>query len=201
VCNIDMAKKSRRAHSRKVKHTKRRSTRRSTRRHTRRRGGQYAIQGAPLKYSLAGDWSSRMSEGQGDDFFKYHEGQHGGEAPVSSIGTVLDAQLRSAAHIGGIDKAFADIRGLTDQQGGKRKRRSSKRRSTKRKSLKRKSSKKAKRSHKRTHRRRRGGALGYAPVSAPGMLLSGAAAYQQAGLSPAWKNDIAFTDAKIRDTQ
>jgi hypothetical protein len=195
-----MAKKSRRAHSRKVKHTKRRSTRRSTRRHTRKRGGQYAIQGAPVKYSLAGDWSSRMSEGQGNDFFKYHQGQHGGEAPVSAIGTVLDAQLRSAAHLGGLDKAFADIRGLTDQQGGKRKRRS-----TKRKSLKRKSSKKAKRTNRSTHRRRshrrRGGALGYAPVSAPGMLLSGAAAYQQAGLNPAWKNDVAFTDAKVRDTQ
>jgi len=33
------------------------------------------------------------------------------------------------------------------------------------------------------------------------MLLDSQKAYAQAGLNPEWKTDIAFTDAKIRDTQ
>jgi hypothetical protein len=187
-----MVRKSRRSHSRAKKHSrKHKSVRRMTRRRThRKRGGE-----APVNYSLAGNWSSRMSLGQGEDFFKYHEGQHGGEAPVSSIGNMLPAELRGPAHISGIDKAIMDVRGLSDQAGGKRRRH----RKTKSKS-------KSKKSHKKTHRRRRtqrkrGGALGYAPVSAPGMLLSGPGAYAQAGLNPEWKSDVAYDMAKVRNTQ
>jgi hypothetical protein len=33
------------------------------------------------------------------------------------------------------------------------------------------------------------------------MLLSSPTQYAQAGLNPEWKTDVAFTDAKIRDTQ
>ncbi len=192
-----MAKKSRRTHSRKVRTNKRKSH--SRRRTHRKRGGEYAIRGAPASYSLAGNWSSRMSLGQGDDFFKYHQGQHGGEAPVSSIGTVLPQELRGPAHLGGIDKSFQDIAGLKDQTGGKRRKH---RKSTKKskKSKKSKKNRKSRKSRKTLHKRRRGGSLGFAPVSAPGMLLS-ASEYNQAGLNPAWKSDIAFTDAKIRDTQ
>ena len=47
-------------------------------RHTRRRGGADVFVGAPVESSLAGDWSSRMSQGQGEDYLKYHQGQHGG---------------------------------------------------------------------------------------------------------------------------
>jgi hypothetical protein len=53
----------------------------------------------------------------------------------------------------------------------------------------------------RRNRRRSGGALGYAPFPSPGMLLSSPQAYAQAGLNPEWKTDVAFTDAKIRETQ
>ena len=193
-----MAKKSRRILSRKVRASKRKTH--SRRRTYRKRGGEYAIRGAPTSYSLAGNWSSRMSLGQGDDFFKYHQGQHGGEAPVSSIGTVLPQELRGPAHLGGIDKALQDIAGLKDQTGGKRRKYRKSTKKTKKSRKTTKKSKKSKKSRKTRHRRRRGGALGFAPVSAPGMLLS-ASAYNQAGLNPAWKSDIAFTDAKIRDTQ
>jgi hypothetical protein len=55
--------------------------------------------------------------------------------------------------------------------------------------------------HRRKSHRRRGGSLGYAPFPSSGMLLSSSKAYAQAGLNPEWKTDIAFTDAKIRDTQ
>jgi hypothetical protein len=43
--------------------------------------------------------------------------------------------------------------------------------------------------------------MGYAPFPSSGMLLSSPKAYAQAGLNPEWKTDVAFTDAKIRDTQ
>ena len=211
-----MARKSR--VSRRKSHRGSRKTKRTMRRRThKKRGGEMALRGAPTNYSLAGNWSSRMSLGQGEDFFKYHEGQHGGEAPFPGAVTdsMLPAALRGPAHIAGIDKAIADVRPLRDenQMGGRRRRH----RSTKRKTHGKKSHRGGKRkshgkkSHRKTHRkthrkshrrhRRRGGSLGYAPVSAPGMLLSGPKAYAEAGLNPEWKTAVEFTDAKIRSTQ
>ena len=114
-----MARKTRRASSRKMKHSRKhksKSRRHTRRRSTRRRGGM-----APVSYHLSGSWPSRMSLGQGADYFKYHEGKHGGAAPLSAIGQMLPEALRGPAHIGGIDKAIADVRGLKDQAGGKRK--------------------------------------------------------------------------------
>lgn len=206
-----MVMKSRRSSSRKMKHTRKHKThrRRTHRRRThRRRGGADALSGAPVNYHLSGDWSSRMSLGQGADYFKYHEGQHGGglaygKFPEAVMSTGLPQDLRGPAHIGGIDKAIADVRGLCDPpncpgttSGGKR-RRHHKSHSKKHHKKSRRHSKK----HRKTHRRRRGGALGYAPFPSSGMLLNSPKAYAQAGLNPEWKTDVAFTDAKIRDTQ
>jgi hypothetical protein len=81
------------------------------------------LNGAPVADSLAGDWSSKMSMGQGGDFLKYHVGQHGGAlagAPMTAIGETLPQGLHAAAHIGSLDKAMADIAGLKDQAGGRR---------------------------------------------------------------------------------
>jgi hypothetical protein len=195
-----MVKKSRRSSSRKMKHTRKHKThrRRTHSRSTRRRGGM-----APVNYHLSGSWPSRMSLGQGADYFKYHEGQHGGASlamspfPGAVESSGLPAALRSPAHLQGIDKAMADIKGLCDPPncpgtttGGKRKHR-------KAHSKKRRHSKK----HRKTHRRRRGGALGYAPFPSAGMLLSSPKAYAQAGLNPEWKTAVEFTDAKIRESQ
>ena len=187
----------------------RRHSRRSQRR-TRRRGGADPVEGAPLKYHLSGNWASRMSLGQGADYFKYHEGQHGGSdyqsniqgAPLRAItNSTLPADLRGPAHLQGIDKAFVDIAGLKDQAGGRRKRHS-KRHSKRHHKHRGKHCK----TRRHSHRRIRGGSdyqanMSGAPFPSPGMLLSSPRAYAEAGLNPEWKTDVAFTDAKIRDTQ
>ena len=197
-----MAKKSRRSSSRKMKRTHKRKT--HHRRRTHRRGGM-----APVDYHLSGSWPSRMSLGQGADYFKYHEGQHGGglsygNFPAAVLDTGLPAALRGPAHIGGIDKAIADVKGLCDPPncpgtttGGRRRKH---RKGSKKHGKSRRHSKK----HRRTHRNKRrsgGAALGYAPFPSSGMLLSSPKAYAEAGLNPEWKTDVAFTDAKIRETQ
>lgn len=203
-----MTRKTRHTKSRKQRHSRKRTTHRR-RTHRKQGGNYYQLNGAPLGYHLSGDWSSKMSLGQGQDFFKYHKGQHGGEAPVDSIGKVLldSPQLVGSAHQGGLMKAYADIAGLKDQTGGKRSR-SKRSRSTKRKSHKRKQGGKHRKTmtrrktmkRRRTMKRKQGGGLGYAPVSAPGMLLSSPQQYSQAGLNPHWK-DVEYMDAKIRDSQ
>ena len=201
-----MAKKSRRSSSRKMKRTHKRKT--HHRRRTHRRGGM-----APVNYHLSGSWPSRMSLGQGADYFKYHEGQHGGglsygRFPEAVMDPGLPAALRGPAHIGGIDKAIADVRGLCDPPncpgtttGGKRRksRKGGKRhhKGSKKHHKGRRHSKK----HRKTHRRRSGGSLGYAPFPSSGMLLDSQKAYAQAGLNPEWKTAVEFTDAKIREGQ
>ena len=59
-------------------------------------------------------------------------------------------------------------------------------------------SRKLKRSMKRKSYRKRGG---MAPFPSKGMLLNSSMDYAKAGLNPEWKTDVAFTDAKIRNTQ
>ena len=193
-----------RKHNRSRKH-------RSNRRH---RGGN-ALHGSPLADNLAGSWPSRMSLGQGADYFKYHQGQHGGAmldgAPLSAItGSALPDALRGPAHLGGLDKAFVDINGLKDQAGGRRRTRHHKKRNHKNKSRKNKSRKNKSRKNKSNRKnksrrnrrtRRRGGALGYAPFPASSGMLLDKMGYQQAGLNPEWKSDISFSMAKIRDSQ
>lgn len=154
---------------RSTRRMRQRSQTRSQKRHTRKRGG------APLDYSLAGDWSSKMSMGQGGDYMKYHQGQHGGNlsgAPLSELGQTLPMGLRGPAHISGLDGAFQQIAGLKDQAGGKR---------------------------RKQRRTRRGGALGYSPFGSPAMLLN-ATGYQQAGLSPQWRMGAEFDAAKMRES-
>ena len=195
-------------HMRKTHH----NTRRNTRRNRRRNGGADVFVGAPVRYHLSGSWPSQMSLGQGADYFKYHEGQHGGALSMGPFpGAVLDsglpAALRGPAHIGGIDKAITDVKGLCDppncpgtMSGGKRRNKSNKggRRNKSKKGGRRNKSKKGGRRNKN----KRGGAvLGYAPFPSSGMLLSSPTQYAQASLNPEWKTDVAFTDAKIRDTQ
>jgi hypothetical protein len=160
-----------------------------------------------------------MSLGQGADYFKYHEGQHGGALgmgayPEAVLSPGLPEALRGPAHIGGIDKAINDVKGLCDPPscpgtqgpvttGGKRRMHRKSHRKSHKKTKKQHSKKHRKTHHKRStrNRRRRGGALGYAPFPSSGMLLSSPKAYAEAGLNPEWKTDVAFTDAKIRESQ
>lgn len=127
----------------------RRHTKKHSRRHRRRhhRGGM-----APVDYDLFGGWSSKMSLGQGEDYFKYHEGQHGGRrrrrathrrrrhmggsAPFPSAvsgSPLIDQNMVGPAMQTGPLRAYADVSGLTDapdtvtmtttQQGGRRRHR------------------------------------------------------------------------------
>lgn len=215
-----MAKNSRRSVSRKLKRTAKRNKRdkrdkrnkrdKRTRKNKRTQGGV-----APVTYHLSGSWPSRMSLGQGADYFKYHEGQHGGAAldygafPGAVLDRGLPDALRGPAHIGGIDKAIADVRGLCDPPncpgtvGGKRNKKN-KRNSLYGKTKGGKRTKKNKRNvskRNKKNKKSKGGSLGFAPFPSSGMLLDSQKAYAQAGLNPEWKTDVAFTDAKIRDTQ
>jgi len=187
--------------------------RKGTRR-LKRRGGAEIFEGAPTNYSLSGDWSSRMSLGQGADYFKYHQGQHGGDAPYpQSFESSLPGPLRGPALLNSLDTSFRDISGLKDQAGGRRSRRGGSRRSRRggsrrsRRGGSRRSRRGGSRRSRRSRRggrrrsRRRGGALGYSPYGSNPMLLDNPTAYAQAGLNPEWKTDVAFVDAKIRDTQ
>ena len=184
-----MARKSHRASRTKSrKHTKRQRSQRQ-RRTRRHQGGAYALTGAPLSDNLAGSWSSKMSAGQGGDFMKYHVGQHGGSlagAPVSVIGGEgLPASMQGPAMTASTLRAYADIAGLKDQNGGRRKKNAKK-------------SKKSKKSKKqrRTRNKQRGGSkLDFAPVSSAGMLLS---EYTKAGLSPQWNGGVEFSAAAAR---
>ena len=153
------------------------------------------LTGASLTYNLAGSWPSKMSMGQGGDYMKYHEGQHGGAlsgAPVSALGgDLIDSAMRGPAHLGGLDAAFRGIAGLKDQAGGRRKNRSNrkqrKNRSNRkqRKNRSNRKNRKSTRRNKNRSRRSRGGALGYAPFPSGGMLLNGDA-YARAGLNPSY---------------
>lgn len=199
-----MAKRHASRKSKKSMRRSRKAARRSRRRQQRKRGGM-----APTNYSLAGSWPSRMSLGQGGDYAQYHAAQHGGSAPLSSIGTPLISQdMEGAAMMTGINKALADVAGLKDQGpsgmaaevrhvGAGRRRRSQK------KGRKgRKGSKKSMRRKSHSRRRRGGGmpALGFDSVSAPGMLLGSKAQYDAAGLNPDYRGAaVEYKMAEIRD--
>jgi hypothetical protein len=177
-------------------------SRKSRSRRRQKRGG--ALDGAPLNYALAGSWPSSQSLNQGADYFKYHEGQHGGQAPLSAIGAeMLPGGLVGPAHLAGLNKAYADIAGLRDMNGGRRRRHRSKKakKGGKRKSIRHCKNKSKKGGKRRKHRRtrRRGGAMGYAPFPSQGMLLSGNQ-YAQAGLNPEWKNAQEFDSAMLRQS-
>ncbi len=156
------------ANRKQQRRNSRRNTRRN-RRNTRRR--QNMMGGGPLELtpmelkdtSMMGP--TKMSIAQGMDYFGYHAKQHGGAAPVGTTG-VLEDGLRGYAHLAPLDKAYADIAGLRDQTGGRRR----KQRKASRKG--RKATRKQRKGRKGT-RKMSGGMreLGSMPVDAPGMLL------------------------------
>lgn len=152
---------------------------------------------APITYSLAGSWPSKMSLGQGTDYESYHVGQHGGSAPFPAAvnGTpLIPTDMNGSAMIDGTLKAYQDVAGLRDppfdsmpvatQKGAGRRRKSRKSRKGSKKG--RKGSRKMRKSTHRRRKMRGGSALGYASVNTPGMLLSSAGAYSQAGLNPGY---------------
>ena len=203
-----MARKSHRASRTRKHHARKHSTRqrsqRKQRRTRRHRGGACALTGAPLSDNLAGGWSSKMSMGQGGDYLKYHMGQHGGYlagAPLRVLGNEgLPASMQSSAMTASTMKAYADVSGLKDQAGGRRKhkkhskRQRSKRQHSKRQHSKRQRSKRSKRSN-RSKKQRGGSKLDFAPFPSSGMLLSD---YSKTGMSPQWNGGVEFDGAAAR---
>ena len=105
--------------------------------------------------------------------------QMGGVAPVGDQG-LLDDSLRSSAHLGPLDRSLAEIAGMSDQAGGRR------RRSRGRKSRGRKS--RGRRSRGRKSRRTCSMSGGVADVSDPSTLLTGDSLKGAVeGMNPEWK--------------
>ena len=188
-----------------------RKTQKRNKRHRKHRGGLMDLKPAALNYSLAGSNASNASLSQGVDYLKYHQGQHGGYysngAPMSAItNSQLPSSLIGPAGLNGLNKAYADIAGLSDQQGGRRRRskrtkKHGKKHNKRSKKGGKRSKKHSKRSkkHGRTRRHKRGGSheLEFAPFPSKGMLLSGSQ-YSQAGLNPEWKSAVEFDSAMQR---
>jgi len=196
-----MSRKSQRA-SRTRKQSKRQRSQRQRSQRQRQQGGSSALMGAPLSDSLAGGWSSKMAMGHGGDYLKYHMGQHGGSlagAPVNVIGHEgLPASMQGAAMTAGTMKAYADIAGLKDQAGGRRRKNKKSKKQRKSRSKRSNRSKRQRRSQRqrRTRNKQRGGSkLDFAPVSSASMLLSD---YSKTGMSPQWNSGVEFDGAAAR---
>jgi len=203
-----MPRPTKRSGSRKHGRRSHKPSRKQNRRSRKLKGGA-ALSGAPLNYSLAGNWSSQMSLDQGQDFFKYHANQHGGQAPYPQAlqGDALPSSMVGPSMSNGYYGAFQDVAGLKDaapmpqnpiplagvsaapgptvQGGGKRSIK------TRRNALKRhhkqqlKQLKQQQKQQLKQQKQQKGGAaLGYDSVSAPGLLLPTQAMYNQAGLNP-----------------
>ena len=198
-------RKNRRS-NRKASRKSRRGTRRS------QRGGWVVLNPAGVNENSMLE-ASKQNLAQGGEYAKLHEGQHGGAmsldgAPVGYTG-VLDSSLRTAAHLGPLDRSFAGIQGMSDQAGGARRkgRKGRKGRKASRKGRKasrkgRKASRKGRRSSRRVNsmmrrvmrmlRRRRGmrggAALNPADYNAPGTLLPAGLEKAAVGqMNPEWK--------------
>ena len=147
-----------------------------------------------------------QSLAQGQNFASYHLGQHGGVAdyPTSvSAGPFLSGSMASQAGVAGLDSKWAEIAGMRDQAGGKRRKHRKSSRKTKKSKKSREASKKSRKASKKSRkgskksrkgsRKQRGGVAG---ASDSYMLLNGSLASKaEAGMSSDWalaKDPMAF---------
>lgn len=153
-------------------------------------GGAQLVLPAPVEnstYESSFSSPSKMMLSQGEEYQSLHAGQHGGAvainpspAPPGYTG-MLDSNLRGQAWLNPIDDSLKAIQGMSDQSGGRRRRRrgTKGRRGTKQ------------RRGTKGRRMRGGAALSLANAQdfrAPGMLLSpGQEATALGGMNPEWK--------------
>lgn len=115
-----------------VKHRKTHRRRHAKRRTTRRmRGGYNRLSPADYgSYNLGG-----KDLPQGQQFASMHIGQHGGAAPLAVMGQPFLSQGEAAiARTNVLDLQLAQTAGMSDQSGGRRRRRKSKGKKTHRRS-------------------------------------------------------------------
>jgi hypothetical protein len=158
------------------------------------KGGAQLVFPAPVEnstYESSFSSPSKMMLSQGEEYQSLHAGQHGGAvainpspAPPGYTG-MLDSNLRGQAWLNPIDESLKSIQGMSDQSGGRRRRR----RGTSKRG--RGASKRRRGASKRGRRMRGGAALSLANAQdfrAPGMLLSpGQEAAALGGMNPEWK--------------
>jgi hypothetical protein len=195
-----MAKSRRTMKHRKGSRKHRKGSRKHHKAH--RKGSRRMYGGeAPVNYSNPEPMGLNLRQGQ--QFAEFHKMQHGGAyGPYPGAvdqATVLPADLTAAARLLPLNAAFAQIRGMSDQAGGKRRRH-----------------RKGSRKHRKGSRKQRGGVLvrwgggsrrrslrggSYAemrfpmPVGEEGKMLIPAGLQAQAGLNPEWKlaeNPLSF---------
>jgi hypothetical protein len=95
---------------------KKMGSKKRTMRGRKQRGGQAPVNDS----SMLSPSSSSLA--QGIDYKQIHMGQHGGAAPVESIGATLPQELQGPAAITSTMNSFRDIQGMSDQTGGARRR-------------------------------------------------------------------------------
>lgn len=87
-----------------------------------RRGGASGLNPQPLDYT-DGDAPAAQSLAQGRQFGEMTASFHGGAAAYpDSFDSVLPADLQESARVASTFQAFDEIKGLTDQAGGRRRR-------------------------------------------------------------------------------
>jgi hypothetical protein len=189
-------KNYRRRNMRKTRKGRRAS--RKGRRASRRQSGGWIVMNPAGVNDTSMVNASKLNLAQGGQYNAAHKGQHGGGAalegaPVGTTG-VLDSSLRSAAHLGPLDKSLTEIQGMSDQSGGGKRRRGRGRRGSRRtmnmRSLTRNLMRMfKKRTMKRKGRKMRGGAaLNPADAGAPGTLLPASMANKALmQMNPEWK--------------
>ena len=174
-------------------------------------GGEYSMP------SPVGDMSMKapmnMSLSQGQQFADYHKNQHGGVfsgGPYPGVVTeeaLIPANMALSARTAPLNAALNEIKGMSDQAGGKRKRRNTMRKGRKNRKNTRKNnmsmrkrrnnnmSMRKRRNNNMSMRRRRnnmnmmgGAVLSPALMSSPSLLLpSGLEAKAVSGMNAEWK--------------
>ena len=193
------------ANNRKNSRRNRRNTMRKNRKNSRRNnnmsmrrrrnninmmGGEYSMPSPVNDMSMKGPMNMSLSQGQ--QFASFHANQHGGAlsgGPYPGVVTeeaLISPTMAVAARTAPLNAALTEIRGMTDQAGGRRKRRTRNRKN-------RKNSRKGRKNNNMSMRRRRnnmmgGAVLSPAATSAPGLLLpSGLEAKAVSGMNAEWK--------------
>jgi hypothetical protein len=190
-----------RKNSRRNRKNRRNTMRRNRRNNINMMGGAELSMPAPVNdASMKGPMD--MSLAQGQQYGDLHKNQHGGSyGPYP--GAVTDEALISpsmalSARTAPLNAALNEIRGMSDQAGGRRRRRNTMRKNRKNRKNTRKNNMRKNRKNRRnnmTMRRRRNNMMGGAilnpmpaSVSAPGLLLpAGLEAKAVSGMNAEWK--------------